>query len=138
MRPEFECATTASFLRSGHLLCNISNCTAVIAGIGIFLTHIVAGRLLFGLSLLCWFVASYLGVRVAIDASLFRDMAGEPTGGRELDEFLRVRGLRRVELERPLAERSRAALRLWFLLIVTITVQVVIFAAAIVIHAWVM
>jgi hypothetical protein len=135
MKPEFECLVTASFLRSGRVLCNAGNCGAVIAGIGILLTHGVAGRLLFAASILCWPIACYFGVRVSIDVSLFRELARGPAdGGQALDEVLRSRGLLRARAERTLAERSRGALRLWFRLIVIVAIQLTILAAAMIIQ----
>lgn len=128
MKPEFECGVTASFLRSGAVLSNASHCAALIAAAGLLLTHPAAGRLWFATSILCWPIASYLGVRVAIDASLFHELAADPDDrGRALDERLR-------RTERTLAERSRGALRLWTRLIVTVAVQLAILAAAMVIQ----
>ena len=122
MKPEFECAFTASFLSSGHVLSNVSNCAALMAAAGILFTHT---RLLFAGSLLCWPLACYLAVRVAIDASLFQELAGAPAdAGRELDEMLRV------PKERTISERSRGALQLWKYLILAVAVQLAILAAA--------
>jgi hypothetical protein len=122
MKPDFECGVTASFLSSGQLLCNASNCAAIIAAAGMFLTH---ARLWFAGSILCWPVACYLGIRVAIDASLFRELAVAPLDrGSELDEALRV------PPGRTISERSRGALRLWKGLIAAVVVQLSILAAA--------
>ncbi len=135
MKPEFECMVTASFLRSGRVLCNASNCAAVIAGVGILLAHAVAGRLLFAVSVFCWPIACYLGMRVAIDAALFRDLAGDPAdGGHALDELLRAQGLLRARPERTTAERSRGGLRLWILLIVIVAIQLATLVAAMMIQ----
>ena len=136
MKPESECVVTASLLRSGQVLANAGNCAAVMAAVGLLLSHVEAARLLFAASILCWPMAVYLGVRVAIDASLFRDLAGElADGGQTLDKLLRDRGLMRARPERTLAERSRAAIRVWKHMIVIVAVQLAIVAAAVVIQA---
>lgn len=130
MKPGFECSVTASFLDSGRVLCNASHCAAIIAGIGVLVSHGDRERLLLGVSMLCWLVACYLGVRVAIDASLFRHLAGEPVdGGQALDELLRTWGLSRASSDRTPAERSRGALKFWKRLIVIVIVQVAILGA---------
>jgi hypothetical protein len=138
MKPEFECAVAAGFLCSGRVLSNSSNCAAAIAAVGALLAHPVAERMVFAASILCWPVACYFGVRVAIDASLFRELAREAAdGGQALDELLRTWGLSSVKPERTIGERSRGALRLWVRLIVVVAVQVAALAAAIMIHVWV-
>jgi len=102
MTPEWECVVTASFLRSGRVLSNVSNCGALIAGVGMLLAHAAAGRLLFAASIGCWPVACYFGLRVAIDAALFQELAGGPADGwHALDELLFTRASRgRAENER--------------------------------------
>ena len=136
MKPEFECAVTAGFLRSGQVLSNFSNCAAVIAAVGILLAHAVTERLVFASSILCWPVACYFGVRVAIDTSLIQELGREPAeGGNALDQLLRTRGLLRVQPERTLAERSRGALRLWIRMIIIVAVQLAILVVAMVIQA---
>ena len=136
MKPESECVVTASLLRSGQVLANASNCAAVMAAVGLLLSHVEAARLLFAASVLCWPMAVYLGVRVAIDASMFRDLSGElADGGQALDKLLRDRGLSRARPERTLAERSRAAIKIWKRMIVIVAVQLAIVAAAGVIQA---
>ncbi len=138
MKPEFECAVAAGFLRSGRFLSSFSNCAALMAAAGALLAHPAAERLVFAASILCWPVACYFGVRVAIDASLVRELAREAgDGGQALDELLRTWGLSSVKPERTIAERSRGALRLWVRLIVVVAVQVAALAAAIMIHVWV-
>ena len=135
MKPESECVVTASLLRSDRVLANASNCAAVMAALGLLLSHSEAARLLFAASILCWPVAVYLGVRVAIDASLFRDLAGElADGGQALDKLLRDRGLLRARPERTLAERSRGAIKIWKRMIAIVAVQLAVVVAAIVIQ----
>jgi len=136
MKPESECVVTASLLRSGRVLANASNCAAVMAAVGLLLSHPEAARLLFAASIVCWPMAVYLGVRVAIDASIFRDLSGElADGGQALDRLLRDRGLRRARPELTLAERSRGAIKIWKRMIVIVAVQLAIVAAAVVIQA---
>jgi hypothetical protein len=136
MNPEFECMVTASFLRSGQVLSNFSNCAAVIASFGTLLARPAAERLVFAASILCWPVACYFGVRVAIDASLFRELGRQPTdGAHALDEMLRTRGFLRVRPERTLTERSRGAFRLWIRMMIIVAVQLVVLAAAMVVQA---
>jgi hypothetical protein len=136
MKAESECVVTASLLRSSRVLANASNCAAVMAAVGLLLSHAEAARLLFATSILCWPMSVYLGVRVAIDASLFQNLAGELTdGGQALDKLLRDRGLMRARPERTLAERSRAAIKIWKRMIVIVTIQLAILAAAVVIQA---
>jgi hypothetical protein len=136
MKPEVECVVTASFLRSGRVLCNASNFAAAIAGVGVLQSHRAAARGLFAASMACWPIVCYLGVRVAIDASLLRELAGSPVdGGRALDELLRARGLLRTGAERTLADRNRGAFRLWTRLTVAVAIQLALLAAAMVIQA---
>jgi hypothetical protein len=138
MKPEFECAVTASFLRSGRVLSNCSNSAALIAAAGVFLAHASAERRIFATSLLCWPVACYFSLRVAIDASLFRELGREPAdGGQALDALLGAWGLAGKLPHRTIAERSRGALKLWKRLIAVAAVQLATLAAAIMIQAWV-
>lgn len=137
MTPQSESAITASFLRCGRVLSDAGNCAAAIGGVGMFLTHAVVVRLLLGASLLCWPIAVYFGVRVALDAALFRELAGGPPDGwNTLDEFLRTRGLSRHKTERTVAERSRGAMRLLFRLFVAVAFQLALLAAALATQAW--
>jgi hypothetical protein len=122
MKPELECGITASFLDSGKLLMNAAHCAALIAGGGMLLSD---RRLLFACSLICWPLVCYLGIRVAIDASLFRELANAPEEAvRALDEMLRV------PRARTFSQRSRGALRLWKRLIAAVAIQFAILAVA--------
>lgn len=136
MTPEFECRVTASLLSSGTVLANASHCAAIIAGIGTVWALSTAARLAFAASVLCWPVGCYLGVRVAIDCALFRELAGDPADdGRALDELLRSWRLPHTAKDRTLAERRRGALRLWKRQIAILAIQVAALAAGIVIQA---
>jgi hypothetical protein len=138
MNPSFECAVTASFLRSGRVLSNASNCAALIAAAGTLLTHTLAARLSFAASFLCWPLACYFSLRVAIDASLFRDLGGAAAdGGAALDDLLRTWGLARGKGGRTIAERGRGALKLWHRLIASVAAQLAAMVAGILIQAWV-
>ncbi len=137
MTPGFDAKVTASFLRSGRVVSNASNFAAVIAGFGLLLGRPGAGRVLFAVSVATWLVAVYLGLRVAIDAGVFRDLTGEPElGVRGFDEWLRSRGLGKPVGNRPMEERSRGALRLWIRLMVVAAVQFAALAAGLVLQAW--
>jgi hypothetical protein len=138
MKPEFECAAAASFLDSGRLLSNVSNCAAVIAALGALLARRNVERLVFAGSMLFWPVVCYFALRVAIDASLFRAMGPAPAdSGRALDELLHAWGLGNKKPARSIAERSHGALGLWKRTIVTAALQLVALAAALVMHVWV-
>jgi hypothetical protein len=130
MKPEFECRVTAAFLDSGKVLCGASHCAALMAAGGLLLSHLLRERVLFAASMACWPVACFLALRVAIDAALFRELAGEASSGwRSFDELLRKWGLLRGSAERTVAERSRGAMKLWKRLIVIVVLQVAILGA---------
>lgn len=137
MKPELDGKVTASFLRAGRVVSNASNCAALIVGAGLLLGRPGAGRLFFAASAVLWLVAVYLGLRVAIDAGLFRDLAETPEdGGRALDEWLSSRGLGQPARERSMEERSRGALRLWIRLLVVVAVQMAALVVGLVLNAW--
>jgi len=137
MKPEFEFAVAAGFLRSGHALANCANCAALIAAAGALLAHAAAARLLFTASVLWWPAACYFGMRVAIDARLFRELGREGAeGGQALDELLRAWGLSNAEPGRSMAERSRGALRLWRRQMAAVAVQLAAMAAGLLVQAW--
>jgi hypothetical protein len=125
MKPDFECAATASFLKSGSVLVGASHCAAVIAGLAILLGDGTA-RWCCAASWVCWPMACYLGVRVAFDASLFAKM-DEPSGA-ALDEVLVRWGMKKQVTDRPIAERSLGARRLWKQLAMAVGVQVALLA----------
>ncbi len=135
VRPEFECGVTASFLRSGQAIGGFSNAAAIVAGVGLFLSHGTAERMALAASLLCWPVACYLGLRVRIDEGLFRDLAVEPERrAGELDELLRGWGMARATRERSISDRSRGALRLWRQMVAAAAVQWIALAAGAALH----
>lgn len=123
MKPEVECGLTASFLRSGRVLSNFSHFVALIAAGAILQNHT---RLWFAGSFLCWPIACYFSVRVAIDESLFRELAASPVdAARALDEVLS-----RAPGQRTVSDRSRGALRLWKFLISAVVLQFLLLAVA--------
>jgi hypothetical protein len=75
MNAELDSRVTASFLESGQLA-NASHAAAVVAGFGAVAAHSAVAGFLFSSSMLCWLCECWFAVRVAIDASLFRRLAG--------------------------------------------------------------
>jgi hypothetical protein len=132
MKPKFQCSVTASFLDSGQVLANAGHAAAVVAGVGVALEHSLAVRLLFAFSILCWPVGCYFAVRVAVDRSLFRVLAGDPeNGGRLLDELLQSWSFAKGGKERSMEDRSRGALALLRRLAIFVTVQLAALVAGI-------
>jgi hypothetical protein len=114
MRPGLECGVTASFLESGKALAAASHTGALVAGVAILIVHSLVPRVVFASSLLCWVAGCWFGLRVAIDASLFRALAAEAEDAwPRFDALLVEWGLRRTTRERSVAERIRGALALW-------------------------
>src|SRR5262249_33579537 len=125
MKPDFECAATASFLKSGSVLVGASHCAAVIAGVAILLGE-GAARWWCAASWVCWTLAGELGVRVACDASLFAKM--DEHSGAALDDVLVRWGMKKQVIDRSIAERSLGARRLWKRLAMTVALQVALLA----------
>ena len=77
-------------------------------------------------SLVWWLVECWFAVRVAIDASLFRHLAGETEDRwRRLDELVAGWDLRRTAEARSTADRSRGAMTLWRMQAFALTIQLV-------------
>jgi hypothetical protein len=137
MNPRFECGVTASLLSSGANLATAGNCAAVIGAAGILLAHSAAARLIFMAPLLGWPAACYFSVRVAIDASLFKELAlAEQDSEPGLDEVLRRRGLARGRPERTIEDRSQGAVKLWKRLIAITGIQIATSLSAVLVEAW--
>ncbi len=137
LKPETECALAASFLRSGPMLANCSNCAALIAAAGAFVAHTLAARLAFAVSVLAWPVACYFGLRVAVDANLFADLARDPDANMQaLDEALRAWGLAGGPSGRSIADRCKGAMRMWHRLIAAVSIQLTALVAGIIVEAW--
>ncbi len=137
MNHKLECGVTASLLDSGARLANASNCAAVIGGAGVLLAHSLAARLMFVVPVLSWPAACYFSVRVAIDGSLFKELAlsGEDSGP-ALDELLGGLGFLREKRERTIGDRSRGAVKLWNRLIAIAGMQIATLVAATIVDAW--
>jgi hypothetical protein len=135
VRAGFDCQVTAGFLESGRTLANAANAAAVIAGVGCWWVHGVCVVLL-GMSLLAWVAESWFAMRVAIDRSLFRTLAGEPAEGADwLDGLLVDWGLVKAAQSRSMTDRSRGALRFWRTQCVALAVQLAALGGAIMLHA---
>jgi len=135
VKPDFECSVTASLLESGRVLASAGHAGAVIAGIGIAFARAPGVRMVFAASILCWLVECWLAVRVAIDASLFRDLALEPEdGGKKLDALLMGWGFGRNLKERSIADRSRGALALWRMQVAVLAIELTVVAAGVAVH----
>lgn len=132
MNTGFDEHITSIFLESGQTLTLISHTAALLAGIGSATAHSTVPRAMFGGSLVWWLVECWFAVRVAIDAWLFRHLAGEPEDRwRRLDELLSGWGLRKTAQDRSAADRRRGAMALWRMQAVTLTIQLVMLIAAV-------
>jgi hypothetical protein len=101
------------------------------------LAHSGMARAILVAPVLFWPAAFYIGLRVAIDASLFRELALADQGnGTALDELLRQRGLARGRPGRTISDRSRGAVKLWKRLIAITGIQVATSVAAIIVEVW--
>jgi len=132
MNSGLDNSITASFLESGWTLALTSHTAALVAGIGSVAAHSTVPRIVFSVSLVWWLVECLFAVRVTIDASLFRHLAGEPEDRwRRLDELVDGWGLRRTAQGRSTADRSRGTMALWRMQAVTLTIQLVMLIAAV-------
>jgi len=129
MKPEAECRVTASFLESGRVVCHASHCGAAMAGLGVLLARAAGARLLLAGSLPFWLAGIYLGVRVAIDASLFQLLAGGAGDGWQALDELRARPARTLE------ERRGGAMRLWVCLLAAVAIQLALLMAGLAVQA---
>jgi hypothetical protein len=126
VKPEFECGATASLLDSGRTLAGASHAAAVIAEVGVILAHSTVVQVVCAVSITCWLAGCYFAVRVAIDASLFRQLAADPSERcRDLDEWLHR------DTERGLTDQTRGALALWRWQVAFLVVQLIALAGAI-------
>ncbi len=132
MNSGLDDSITASFLESGQSLALTSHTAALVAGIGSVAAHSTVPRIVFSVSLVWWLVECLFAVRVTIDASLFRHLAGEPEDRWwRLDGLVDAWDLRRMPRHRSAADRSRGAMALWRLQAVTLTIQLVMLIAAV-------
>jgi hypothetical protein len=127
---------TASFLESGRTLARASHTAALVAGIGSAAVQSTVARIVFIGSLVCWLVECWLAVRVTIDASLFRHLAGDPEDHwRRLDELMDGWGLRRTTASRSAADRGRGAIGLWRRQAIALAMQLVTLITAVLLQA---
>jgi hypothetical protein len=148
---QFECGVTASLLGSGATLANAGNCAAIIGVAGILLGH-SAARPIFAVPVLLWPAGCYFSLRVAIDASLFHQLAlAGDDAGPQLDRLLQSRGLARPKPnrtmpertmpertmpERTMDDRSQGALKLWKRLMAITGIQIAASLAAAIAEVW--
>jgi hypothetical protein len=136
MNADLDSRVTASLLESGWILANAGHAAALVAGFGSVAAHHATARLLFSSSMLCWLVECWFAVRVLIDTSLFRHLAGEPEDawGR-LDELMGAWGFLRARQGRRPEDRSRGAMALWRRQAIALGMQLAILIAAVVLQA---
>src|ERR1700733_8883941 len=133
MSVQVDSSLTASFLESGQTLAKAGNAAAVVAGITGVTVHSDAVRLLLAGSILCWLFECWFAVRVRIDMSFFRHLAGESESewGR-LDELLIEWGFPRPEEGRSASDRSHGAVALWRGQAITLAIQLASLFASVV------
>jgi len=125
MKSVSEYEVAAGFLDSGRVLANAAHAAGAVAAIACLSRPHGLERLAIVASLLCWPVSCYFALRVAIDASLFRALAGDSEdGASHLDELLVRMRLRRRVVERSPMDRVNGALRLWRCQIVMLALQI--------------
>jgi len=123
MNRGFDCRAAASMLDGGRVAVMASHTAVIVAALTPWSSP--GERVLYTAVLALWPVVCWLGLRVAIDASLFRAMANDPDdGANALDRFLVGQKLGKPRDPRPIEERIGAALRLWRTLLVIVSVQV--------------
>jgi hypothetical protein len=132
MNAQLDSSITASFLESGQMLANTGNAGAMVAGIAGVTAHSGFARLLAIGSMLCWLIQCWFAVRVKIDASLFRQLAGQSERSwRRLDELLMEWGFPRTSEDGSLGDRKRGAMTLWRSQAVALAIQLAILAGAV-------
>jgi hypothetical protein len=137
MNSRFECGATASLLSSGTSLTTASNCAAMVGAAGILLAHSSTARAILVAPVLFWPLACYFSLRVAIDASLFRELAlADQDNATALDELLQQRGLARGRPGWTISDCSRGAVKLWKRLIAITGIQVATSVAAVIVAVW--
>lgn len=123
-----QCLTVASVLDAGQTVAVIGHAGAVVAVFAGF-----AGEMpVFAAALTLWVLVCLYAVRVRLDASLFRALAGAGGHGAEhLDALLiRWRLKRRIQ-NRTIAERSEAAIGLLRRLIALVALEVIALSAGV-------
>jgi hypothetical protein len=136
MNVQVDSSLTASFLESGQMLAKAGNAGAVVAGITGALVYSAAVRLLLAGSILCWLFECWFAVRVRIDVSLFRQLAGKSQGEwHRLDELLIDWGFPCSAEDRSVTDRSRRAVALWRSQAVTLAIQLFSLVTAVLLEA---
>lgn len=111
---ELDSLVVAGFLESGSNLALTSHAAALIAGFGAMVDLDDLSKLLCAVSLLCWLLSCWFSFRVAMDASLFRHLAGGGSDAfQRLDELLSNWGCRPRSKDRTIADRTRGPISLW-------------------------
>jgi hypothetical protein len=128
MKTQFTYSAAAGFLESGKVLANAANAGGVVGGVACVLAGPVYPRVILAASLLFWFLASWLAVRVAIDAKLFRVMAAAEDGEAAVDHLLLNWGFRVKSKHDSMESRILGALGLWRRAVVTLAIQLTLLA----------
>jgi hypothetical protein len=108
----FDCRATAAFLRSAGAL-------ALAGHVAALMTILVKRDVS---TMIVWCAVVYFGVRVKIDAEFFDILAAYPA--QQLDTWLTTTGLRKNAAPRPIPERRRGAMHLWWGLLCAVVIQI--------------
>lgn len=146
MATEMQLQLVASLLRRGRLLDQLSSGLTLLA-LALGLAPLIgaqvnpASAMLCGLLVLLGLAQKYWAVRVALDAELFAQLAGQPEqladNTRQLDAALYSLGLQPANpVERPWPERCRGALRLLRLQVACLAAQILLAVAAVLAMPW--
>lgn len=146
MATEMQLQLVASLLRRGRMLDQLSTgltLLALVLGLAPLISSPVnpGSALLCGLLVLLGLAQKYWAVRVALDAELFAQLAGQPEElaerTRQLDTALQNLGLQPLNSpERPWADRCRGALRLLRLQVAWLAAQILLALAAVLAMPW--
>lgn len=146
MATDMQLLLVAGLLRRGRLLDQLSTGLTLLA-LALGLVPLLSGQVnpasavLCGLLVLLGLAQKYWAVRVALDADLFAQLAGQPDqlteNTRQLDAALHSLGLQPANSnERPWPERCRGALRLLRLQVAWLAAQILLALAAVLAMPW--
>lgn len=115
MPERFECEVAAGLLDSGQVTAQASHVMAILGGLTVLHGNVWGARAIALGSLLLWACQCWFAARVTLDARLFHLLSANPAAAMpQLDELLARWKLASAAREvRPLASRTRGALRLW-------------------------